>query len=136
MGAREGIVALVGRVMQGRAGAAPAANDAGYGAAIAASCELDREISSKLDEAVRRTEASALAIMGEVRTLCDRSGELAGRLQAATFEADRFERDTVDRVAALQQTACFLQRLPERLRRDLACISDIAAEIRSLSGLA
>ncbi|KFI08411.1 methyl-accepting chemotaxis protein [Massilia sp. BSC265] len=137
MRARDGLVALVGRVLQARGNdAAPAANDTGYGAAIAASCSLDREISSRLDEAVRRTESSALAIMGEVRGLCDRSAELAGRLQAATVDADRFERDTADRVAALQQTAHFLQRLPERLRRDLACISDIAAEIKSLSGLA
>lgn len=136
MRASEGLAALFGRVRQGRGGPAPAANDAGYGAAIEASCALDREISSKLDEAVRRTEASALAIMGEVRALCDRSAELAGRLQAATDDADRCERDTLDKVAALRQTAQFLQRLPGRLQRDLACISDIAAEIKGLSGLA
>ncbi|MFC0253319.1 methyl-accepting chemotaxis protein [Massilia consociata] len=136
MGAREGLSAIVGRVLPRRAVAVPAANDTGYGAAIEASCDLDREIGRKLDEAVARTEASALAIMEEVRALCDRSAELAGRLQAASREADQFERDMVDNVAALRQMARFLECLPERLQRDLACISEIAAEIKSLSGLA
>lgn len=132
----QGLATLVGRLLQRREAPAPAANDAGYGAAIEASCGLDREIGIKLDEAVQRTEMSALAIMGEVRTLCDRSAELAQRLQAAARDADQFEHDTAENVAALQQTARFLERLPGRLQRDLACISDIAAEIKSLSGLA
>lgn len=136
MGAREGLNALFMRVLPGRARPAPAANDAGYGPAIEASLALDREISCKLDEAVGRTEASALAIMQQVRALCDRSADLATRLQQASREAGEFERDIVEQVAALGEMASFLACLPARLQHDLDCISAIAGEIKGLSGLA
>jgi len=114
----------------------PAMPAPGYGAAVEASLDLDREISRKLDEAVARTETSALAIMEQVRALCDRSTELASRLQKANNDAAEFEQDITDNAAALAQLARFLECLPVRLQRDLACISDIAGEIKGLSGMA
>lgn len=114
--------------------ALPAAG--GYEAAIEASLDLDREIGRKLDEAVARTETSALAIMQQVRALSDRSTELAARLQQATSDAAAFEEDIAANAAALAQLARFLECLPARLQRDLACISAIAGEIKGLSGLA
>lgn len=132
---RERLAVLIPRARRASA-ALPAAPAGGYGPAIEASLELDREIGRKLAEAVARTEASALAIMHEVRALYDRSAELAARLQAATQEAGQFEQGIVDNVTTLGEMARFLECLPARLQRDLACISDIAGEIRGLSGLA
>jgi len=120
----------------GRRAGAPAAAPAGYGMAVQASLDLDREIGRKLDEAVARTETSALAIMQQVRDLSDRSTELAARLRQATSDAAEFETDIAANAAALAQLARFLECLPARLQRDLACISDIAGEIKGLSGLA
>jgi len=139
MGAREGFPARLLhslRVLPGRAAPAPAMNDAGYGPAIGASLDLDQAIGSKLDEAVARTEASALAIMEQVRTLCDRSAELSARLHQAAGDAGEFERDITDNVAALAQMAAFLKCLPARLQHDLDCISEIAGEIKGLSDMA
>jgi methyl-accepting chemotaxis protein len=120
----------------GTAAADTAAPAAGYCAAVEASVRLDHEIGMKLDDAVGRTEASALAIMGQVRALCDRSAELAARLQDAMAQAGDFEDDIRANVDALAQMAEFLACLPERLQRDLDNISQIAAEINGLSDLA
>lgn len=116
----------------------PAADPAqpDYGAAIAASLRLDHEVGARLDEAVGRTEASALAIMDQVRGLCDRSAALGARLHEANADADAFERDMQANVGALANMAGFLERLPERLQRDLDSIRGIAAEIKGLSDLA
>jgi methyl-accepting chemotaxis protein len=114
----------------------PTAPAAGYCDVVEASVRLDRETGLRLDEAVGRTEASALAIMGQVRALCDRSAELAARLQEATAEAGDFEADIRANVDALSQMAVFLKCLPERLQRDLDSISKIATEIAGLSDLA
>lgn len=116
--------------------AAPQPAAGGYRDAALASIRLDDEVGLKLDEAVARTEDSALAIMQQVRALCDRSQELAGRLQAASGEAAGFEDEIGANVGALAQMTQFLECLPERLRRDLDNISQIAAEISSLAGLA
>jgi methyl-accepting chemotaxis protein len=104
--------------------------------AIAASVRLDMEIGHKLDEAVQRTEASALAIMQQVRALCDGSAALAVRLQEATAQAGTFEDDIGANVAALSRMSQFLGCLPARLQHDLDSIGQIAGEIKGLSGLA
>lgn len=116
--------------------AQPPATAADYTDAIQASIRLDDEVGRRLDEAVARTEDSALAIMQQVRALCDRSQELAARLESASGEAASFEGEITANVAALAQMTRFLECLPERLRRDLDSISLIATEIKSLSGLA
>jgi methyl-accepting chemotaxis protein len=139
MDARQGLAARLLRVLPGRergTAAAPAANDAGYADAIEASLALDREIGRKLDEAVGRTEASALAIMQQVRALCDGSAALTAHLQDALRDAGLFQDDIDANVAALAQMARFLECLPARLKHDLECISSIADEIKGLSGLA
>ena len=139
MDARQGLAARLLRVLPGRergTAVAPAANDAGYADAIEASLNLDREIGRKLDEAVGRTEASALAIMQQVRALCDGSAALATRLHGATRDACAFQQDIDANVEALARMAHFLDCLPQRLKHDLECISGIAEEIRGLSGLA
>ena len=119
-----------------RHGASAPAALADYGVALAASTRLDREVGAKLGEAVERTEASALAIMEQVRALCDGSDVLNGRLRAASVEAGAFESDIHDNVGALGRLATFLDCLPERLDRDLASIRGIATEIRGLADLA
>jgi methyl-accepting chemotaxis protein len=108
----------------------------GYCATVEASVRLDDEICRKLDDAVGKTEQSALAIMGQVRALCDRSASLVTRLGAATAEAGQFESEIQGNVDALEHMASFLAQLPERLHRDLDHIAGIAAEIKSLSDLA
>jgi methyl-accepting chemotaxis protein len=127
------VLAALRRLVPGKPVPQPAA---AYREAVQASIRLDDEVGHKLDEAVARTEDSALAIMQQVRTLCDRSQELAGRLQAASGEAAGFEDEIAANVGALAQMTTFLECLPERLRRDLDSIRQIAEEIRSLSGLA
>jgi methyl-accepting chemotaxis protein len=107
-----------------------------YRPAIAASLRLDHEVGAKLDEAVGRTEASALAIMDQVRGLCDRSAALAVRLQDASGQADAFEADMHAHTGDLACMADFLARLPDRLDHDRASIRRIADEIRGLSDLA
>lgn len=109
---------------------------ADYGPAMDASIRLDREAGAKLGEAVQRTEASALAIMAQVRALCDGSTALTARLRAASDDAGVFEADIQDNVGALDRMATFLACLPERLERDLTSIRRIAAEIRGLGDLA
>lgn len=116
-------------------GAAPAPQP-DHGRAVAASVRLDREIGLKLDDAVGRTEASALAIMAQVRALCDRSADLAGRLHEANAQADAFEADVHAHSGDLERMADFLARLPDRLDCDRASIGRIADEIRGLSDLA
>jgi methyl-accepting chemotaxis protein len=115
---------------------APPAPAADLGPAVAASLRLDREVGLKLDEAVDRTEASALAIMGQVRHLCDRSALLAVRLQDASAQADAFEADMRANTGDLASMADFLARLPERFDCDRASIRRIADEIRGLADLA
>ncbi|WP_156895549.1 methyl-accepting chemotaxis protein [Massilia putida] len=107
-----------------------------YGAAVAASLRLDHEVGVKLNDAVGRTEASALAIMEQVRGLCDRSAALSVRLHDASAQADAFETDAQAHTGDLVAMADFLARLPERLERDRASIRRIEAEIRGLSDLA
>jgi methyl-accepting chemotaxis protein len=104
--------------------------------AIEASVRLDVEIGRKLDEAVQRTEASALAIMQQVRALCDHSSALAARLHTASDQAASFEDDIAANVAALSRMSTFLACLPDRLQHDLDSIGQIAGEIKGLSGLA
>jgi methyl-accepting chemotaxis protein len=120
---------------QARALAQPAACEA-LAPVIAESVRLDMEIGRKLDDAVQRTEASALAIMQQVRLLCDGSAALAVRLQEATAQAGTFEDDIAANVAALSRMSGFLECLPERLQHDLDSIGQIAGEIKGLSGLA
>jgi methyl-accepting chemotaxis protein len=122
------------RVLRRRRAPQPSQPD--YGVAIAASLRLDHEVGVKLDEAVGRTEASALAIMEHVRGLCDRSAALAARLHDANADAGAFEEDLQANVGALAGMAEFLACLPERLQRDLDSIRGIAAEIKGLSDLA
>jgi len=142
MRARQGWAARLGAMLPGRrarrGGGAAAGAGAGnrYGAAIDASLALDQEIGRKLDEAVGRTEASALAIMQQVRALCDGSAALTERLQQANADAGAFEDDVAHNVAALAHMERFLECLPARLQHDLDCISAIAGEVKSLSGLA
>jgi methyl-accepting chemotaxis protein len=123
--------ARVGRAL----GIAPAA-EPDYRPAVAASVRLDHEIGLKLGDAVGRTEASALAIMAQVRALCDRSADLAGRLHEANAQADAFQADVHAHSADLERMADFLARLPDRLDCDRASIGRIADEIRGLSDLA
>jgi len=130
------LLAALRRLVPGRTTPQTAAALDGYRDAVQASIRLDDEVGHKLDEAVARTEDSALAIMGQVRALCDRSQELAGRLQAASLDAAGFEDEIAANVGALAQMTTFLECLPERLQRDLDSISQIAAEISSLSSLA
>jgi len=128
------VLAALRRLVPGQPTQAPAPG--GYRDAVQASVRLDDEVGQRLDDAVARTEDAALAIMQQVRTLADRSQELAGRLQAASGEAAGFEHEIAANVDALAQMTRFLECLPERLRRDLDSISQIASEISSLSGLA
>lgn len=130
---------LSARLSGARRAAAPLARTAlpeVLAPAVAESVRLDVEIGRKLDEAVERTEASALAIMQQVRALCDHSAALASRLQEATAEAGTFEEDISANVAALARMAEFLECLPARLQHDLASIGQIAGEIKGLSDLA
>jgi methyl-accepting chemotaxis protein len=137
MHALEGWAIRLLDIMPGKKGMpVQAANEAGYGEAIEASVQLDLEVGRKLDEAVGRTEMSAMAIIEQVRMLCDRSSELALRLRQATQEAESFEQDIAENVAILDQMARFLATLPARLQHDLRCISEIAEEIKGLSVLA
>ena len=130
------MLAALERLVPGKTAQQPAAAMTGYRDAFEASIRLDDEVGHKLDEAVARTEDAALAIMQQVRMLCDRSQELAGRLQSATGDAAGFEDEIADNVGALARMTEFLECLPERLQRDLDSISQIATEISSLSGLA
>ena len=107
-----------------------------YCATVEASMRLDDAICRKLDDAVGRTEQSALAIIAQVRALCDRSSALVERLGSATAEAGRFEAEIQANVDALEHMTSFLGMLPERLQRDLDNIAGIANEIKSLSDLA
>jgi methyl-accepting chemotaxis protein len=111
-------------------------NAQAYAPVVDASIELDREIGLRLDQAVARTEDSALAIMGQLRSLCDRSQLLSERLLDATREADSAELGIAGNIAELEQMAAFLGALPARLARDLEHIQGIADEMRSLSDLA
>jgi methyl-accepting chemotaxis protein len=115
---------------------APRAQPADLAPAVAASLRLDREVGLKLGEAVDRTEASALAIMEQVRDLCDRSAMLAGRLHDASAQADAFEADVQAHTGDLVSMAEFLARLPQRFDADRASIRRIADEIRGLADLA
>jgi methyl-accepting chemotaxis protein len=112
-------------------GAAPS-----FVAAVQASRQLDCEIGTRLDAAVAQTEQSALAIMQQVRALCDGSGDLVARLQQATGEVTAAEQGIAQQVGALAATAQCLRALPQRMARDLEHIDLIAGEIRGLSGLA
>lgn len=123
-------------VIEGPPGGEASAGSAHYAEAVKVSIRLDDEIGRKLEEAVSRTEASALAIMQQVRALCDYSAELSTRLQAADTDAVAFEQEVGTNVAALAQMTIFLQDLPGRLQRDLDNISLIAAEVKGLSDLA
>ena len=125
---------LARRFGRSRAGAPAALTD--YGPAIAASARLDCAAGAKLGETVERTEASALAIMAQVRALCDGSTALTARLRAASDDAGVFEAEVEHNVGALDRMATFLSCLPERLERDLTSIRRIATEIRGLGDLA
>jgi methyl-accepting chemotaxis protein len=117
--------------------ALPAQAAAGaYALPIEASLRLDREFSQRLDAMVEQTEASAIAIMGQVRGLCDQSSELVERLQGAAAEAAGVEDELGRSMSDLAGMLRFLQALPERLERDKRHIDQIAEEIRGLSGLA
>jgi methyl-accepting chemotaxis protein len=115
-------------------GPAPAPQD--YALPIEASVRLDQEFGARLESMVERTEASAIAIMGQVRGLCDESSSLVERLQGAAVEAAAVEEELACSMSDLAGMARFLQELPERLERDMHHIDQIAGEIRSLSGLA
>jgi methyl-accepting chemotaxis protein len=119
-----------------RAGHGVAVDAGAYALPIAASLRLDREFGSRLDAMVEQTETSAIAIMGQVRGLCDQSGGLVERLQEAAVEAAEVEEELGRSMGDLAGMARLLQCLPERLERDMRHIDQIAEEIRGLAGLA
>lgn len=122
----------------GRDERAPRESDAAnaWALPIEASVRLDREFGARLGAMVEQTEASAVAIMGQVRGLCDSSNCLVERLRGAAADAAATEDELAQGVSDLAGMTRFLQQLPERLERDMRHIDQIAGEIRSLSGLA
>lgn len=107
----------------------------GHAAAIAIAHGLDREIGQRLEQAVDHTERSALAIMGQVRGLCEQSQQLSQELAQATLDADSAEQAIAQEVDELARMAQFLSALPARLESDLGQIGRVAAEIASLADL-
>jgi methyl-accepting chemotaxis protein len=128
---------LIGMRGRARQSVAPdAAIQHGLKDALAPHFDLDDAFSARLQEVMNETESSSLAIIGQVRQLYDRAGDLVRYMETTNAQAGDMEREVLASVTYLLQLGTFVQDLPAKLQRDVRHIESIAGEIRSLAALA
>lgn len=95
--------------------------------------EIDQAIDAQLKVTQQDTEASALALISQLRQLNDTAAQLVTYLSNSTLSATDMEKEITGSVAFIIQIGEFLQQLPDQIREDMQGLQ--AAAIKEIHGL-
>lgn len=95
--------------------------------------QIDQAIDAQLKVTQQDTEASALALITQLRQLNDTAAHLVTYLGNSTLSATDMEKEITGSVDFIIQIGAFLQQLPNRIRDDMQGVQ--AAAIKEIHGL-
>lgn len=97
--------------------------------------QIDQAIDNKLIEVIEDTENSALAIIKDVRGLYDSANTLVNYLQRSSLSTNSLDGEIVDSVNRLGEISIFIERLPEKMAREMESVQSVVKEIKELNSL-
>lgn len=109
---------------------------AGTDELVASHQRLDHAIDGSLELVIGDTEASAMAIMQQLRALHDSAAALVAMLAESRDEAERLDADIASGLAMLAGMRELITELPGRISANLAQVRSVATQIHELNGLA
>jgi methyl-accepting chemotaxis protein len=102
------------------------------GAALGPYLRLEEAIDGALQGVISDTDSSAQSIIKHVRRLHESASTLASYLSGTSLQAGDLGKEIVESVAFLKDIGTFIERLPEKMERDLSSVQALVAEIRFL----
>jgi methyl-accepting chemotaxis protein len=102
------------------------------GAALDVYLQLEEAIDGTLSGIICDTDSSARSIIKHVRRLHESASTLVSYLDGTSLQAGDFGKEILESVAFLGDIGAFIERLPEKMERDLSSVQALVAEIRFL----
>jgi methyl-accepting chemotaxis protein len=103
--------------------------------ALGAYLRLEEAIDSSLHGVICDTDSSAQSIIKSIRQLHDSASTLAKYLDGTSLQGGDLGNDIIQSVAFLSDIGAFIERLPEKMERDLASVQELVAQIQFLSDM-
>lgn len=113
----------------------PQAPPSAAGETLGVYLRLEEAIDSSLNGVICDTESSAQSIIKHVRQLHDSATTLASYLDGTSAQAGDLGKEIIESVAFLSDIGAFIERLPEKMERDLSSVQALVTEIKFLNDM-
>jgi methyl-accepting chemotaxis protein len=107
----------------------------GAAEALGVYLRLEEAIDNSLKGVIGDTESSAQSIIKHVRRLHDSATTLASYLDGTSLQAGDLGKEIIESLAFLSDIGAFIERLPDKMERDLSSVQALVAEIKFLSDM-